>query len=66
MKILISLLLMSFGLIAQVKLDYLIELDEQYTKHVLVVEKSTHKLYIYSLDNQVLKLTKSFEIPSGK
>lgn len=66
MKLLTFLLLISFGLFSQVKLDYLIELDEQYTKNVLVVEKSTHKLYVYSLKDQVLQLTKSFEIASGK
>lgn len=65
MKLLI-LLLMSFNLVAQVKLDYLIDLDGQFTNNVLVVEKSTHKLYVYSLQDQKISLTKTFDIASGK
>jgi len=45
---------------------YLLKLDSQFTHHVLVVEKSTHKLYIYENNNGTPKLLNTFKVATGK
>ncbi len=41
------------------------QLDQKYTHHVIVVEKSTHTLYLYKNDNNLPRLVKSFKIATG-
>ncbi len=41
-------------------------LDSKFAHHVILVEKSTHKLYLYENDATNPKLIKSFPIASGK
>lgn len=41
-------------------------LDEKFSHHVILVEKSTHKLYLYANDGTFPKLITSFPIASGK
>lgn len=45
---------------------YLLQLDSQFTHHVMVVEKSTHKLYIYKNNNGTPELLKTFKVATGK
>lgn len=45
---------------------YLLQLDSQFTHHVMVVEKSTHKLYIYKNNNGTPELVKSYKVATGK
>lgn len=42
------------------------QLDSRFTHHILVVEKSTHSLYLYENENQDPKLLKKFTIMTGK
>jgi len=44
----------------------LFQLDKKFTHHVLVVEKSTHSLFLYQYDNQIPKLLKKYQIATGK
>lgn len=50
--------------------DYLpssvIQLDSQFTHHVIVVEKSTHKLMVYENNKGNPKLLKEYKIATGK
>ncbi len=41
-------------------------LDDKFSHHVILVEKSTHTLYLYENDKTMPKLVKSFPIASGK
>lgn len=41
-------------------------LDEKFTHHVILVEKSTHKLYIYENSGSMPKLVKTFAAATGK
>lgn len=66
MKALITLLFLSTIAYSQTKLSYLVQLDENYTKNVLVVEKSTHKMFIYTARGKDFVLDKTFNIASGK
>lgn len=42
------------------------QLDNKFTHHVLVVEKSTHMLHLYSNEDQIPKLVKKYKIATGK
>jgi murein L,D-transpeptidase YafK len=44
----------------------LLMLDDKFTHHVLLVEKSTHKLFLYQNVNGLPKLVKTFKIATGK
>ncbi len=44
----------------------LFELDEQFTHHVMVVDKATHSLYLYQNNNSNPKLLKKYKILTGK
>ncbi len=44
----------------------LLNLDEYFSHHVIVAEKSTHKLYIYKNDNGEPKLLKTYQMATGK
>ena len=42
------------------------QLDNRFTHHVLLVEKSTHSLYLYSNNQQIPQLVKKYQIATGK
>lgn len=44
----------------------LLKLDDRFSHHVLVVEKSTHKIHLYENDKSRPKFLKSFVFASGK
>lgn len=63
----IVLLVLATSAIAQEYLPSVIfQLDSKFSHHVLVVEKSTHSLYLYENDNQQPKLIKKYKIATGK
>lgn len=41
-------------------------MDEKFAHHVILVEKSTHKLHIYENSNTIPKLIKTYDIATGK
>ncbi len=42
------------------------QLDQRFSHHVLVVEKSTHTLYLYEYAQDVPKLIKTYQVATGK
>lgn len=52
------------------KEDYLpvnlLRLDPKFSHHVILVEKSSHKIYLYSNENSVPKFIKEYTMASGK
>lgn len=66
MKLVILLALIAQLSFSNALPSYLLKLDENYSKHVFVVEKSTHKLFVYTFDNGNIELTKTYSIASGK
>ncbi|MBD63935.1 MAG: hypothetical protein CME62_01910 [Halobacteriovoraceae bacterium] len=42
------------------------KLDARFTHHVIVVEKSTHTLYLYQYDEPLPRLLKKYQIATGK
>ena len=46
--------------------EVIYQLDARFTHHVLVVEKSTHKLYLYENAQENPKLVKTYKIATGK
>ncbi len=42
------------------------KLDQRFSHHVLVVEKSTHQLYLYENNESLPKLLKTYKIATGK
>lgn len=62
--------LLAPALFASTSKDYLpsalLQLDEQLAHHALVVEKSTHTLYLYRNQDGLPELVKSYQIASGK
>ena len=42
------------------------QLDAKFSHHVIIVEKSTHKLFLYENDNSFPKLLKTYQIATGK
>lgn len=70
MKIITSLIVlmtMSHSVWAQEFLpSVILQLDSKFAHHVLVVEKSTHSLYLYQNNNQIPKLLKTYKIATGK
>ena len=64
---LVPFLLLSFSVLSK---DYypepLLLLDEHFSHHVIVAEKSTHKLYLYSNDDSKPKLLATYDMASGK
>lgn len=46
--------------------ENLIQLDAKFSHHVIVVEKSTHKLYLYTNKDGLPHLTKTYDIATGK
>ncbi len=66
-KLISTVLLFSLNAMAQDFLPaYLLKLDSQFTHHVMVVEKSTHKLYLYENQNGIPKLLKTYKVATGK
>lgn len=51
-------------------IDYLpsnlIQLDSKFSHHVILVEKSTHKLFLYEAGEEKPKLIKTYDIATGK
>src|SRR5690606_35169734 len=41
-------------------------LDDKFTHHVILVEKATHKLYLYENNGSMPKLVKTFSTATGK
>ncbi len=44
----------------------LLQLDEKYSHHVMLVEKSTHKIFVYKNTNGTPELVKAWKIATGK
>lgn len=44
----------------------IVQLDDYFTHHVLVAEKSTHKLYLFQNENGYPKLVKTYAMATGK
>jgi len=44
----------------------LLKLDSRFSHHVILVEKATHKIYLYENENTYPKFIKSFTMASGK
>lgn len=44
----------------------LIQLDDYFSHHVIVAEKSTHKLHLYQNDNGLPKFIKTYQMATGK
>jgi murein L,D-transpeptidase YafK len=76
MKKYLSVLLLTCIVTAQAalanskKMDFLpanlLLLDDKFTHHVMVVEKSTHKLFLYQNINGTPRLVKTYDIATGK
>ena len=66
MKLLLLSIIFAFSAFGQMKLSFLLKLDDNFSKNVIVVEKSTHQLFIYSNESGEIKLKKTFSIASGK
>jgi murein L,D-transpeptidase YafK len=65
--VLSSILLISTSLFAEEFFpESIYQLDGKYTHHVIVVEKSTHTLYLYKNEQNLPKLVKSFKIATGE
>lgn len=63
----IVLFAMSLSALAEDYLPSVIyQLDSKFSHHVIVVEKSTHRLFLYRNDNQMPKLVKTYKIATGK
>jgi murein L,D-transpeptidase YafK len=63
----VVLLISSIQVLANEYLPEVIyQLDNKFTHHVLVVEKSTHRLFLYENKNKSPKLIKIFNIATGK
>jgi murein L,D-transpeptidase YafK len=45
---------------------HIFQLDQKFTHHIAVVEKSTHSLYLFEQDNNLPKLIKKYSIATGK
>lgn len=50
----------------QVYPKFLLTLDSFFSHHVIVAEKSTHRLYIYQNDSGIPKLIKTYQMATGK
>lgn len=48
------------------EISHLVQLDSKYSHHVLVVEKSTHSLYLYQEKLGKTELLKTYRIATGK
>ena len=48
------------------RLENFILLDNYFAHHVIVIEKSTHKLYLFKSENDGPELIKTYQIASGK
>lgn len=46
--------------------SHIYTMDDKFTHHVIVVEKSSHKLYVYENVNGTPRLVKSFQAATGK
>jgi len=46
--------------------EVIYQLDDRFAHHVLVVEKSTHKLFLYENSSEVPKLLKTYQVATGK
>jgi murein L,D-transpeptidase YafK len=46
--------------------SYLLQLDEQFAHHVIVVEKSTHRLFVYKNENGFPKLIETYKVATGQ
>lgn len=46
--------------------ENIFQLDQKFAHHVVVVEKSTHRLFLYENDNGNPKLLKKYQIATGK
>ncbi|MCO4793123.1 MAG: L,D-transpeptidase family protein [Bacteriovoracaceae bacterium] len=63
----ISILLSAFQLEAsEFYPENLIQMDDYFTHHVLVAEKSTHKLYMFKNKDGVPELVKTYQMATGK
>lgn len=63
----ISLFFISFSAMAEnFYPSNLLLLDEKFARHVILVEKSTHSLFVYENNNGQPKLVKEFKIATGK
>jgi murein L,D-transpeptidase YafK len=66
MKWLYTLVFLSSVAFAEMHSSNLIQLDHVFSHHVMVVEKSTHTLFLYENNKGKPKLVKTFQIATGK
>jgi len=65
--LLLGIFLTAHGAFAQEFLpSNILQMDEQFSHHVILVEKSTHKLYVYQNDQNLPKLVKTYQVATGK
>lgn len=61
------LFLIPFSVVAEEFLpSNIYQLDSRFTHHIIVVEKSTHKLYVFENEDSKPKLLKTYKIATGK
>ena len=61
------LFILPFSVIAEEFLpSNIYQLDSRFAHHVIVVEKSTHKLYVFENSDSRPKLIKTYRIATGK
>jgi hypothetical protein len=59
--------LISFSSMAEIyHPSNLLQLDDKFSHHVMLVEKSTHKISVYKNNNGIAELVKTFKIATGK
>jgi murein L,D-transpeptidase YafK len=59
--------LLSFSALAEIyHPSNLLQLDDKFSHHVMLVEKSTHKISVYKNNNGTAELVKTFKIATGK
>lgn len=64
--IIVSLFIALSASAAEFLPEVIYQLDNRFTHHVLVVEKSTHKLFLYENSDNAPKLVKTYQIATGK
>lgn len=64
--LLTALLSLPLGAAEKFYPEVLMRLDDLFTHHILVAEKSTHRLHLFKNENGRPKLLKSYEVATGK
>jgi len=69
-KLILSYILCLFSTTSFAQGDFMpahiFQLDQKFTHHIAIVEKSTHSLYLFEQENNLPKLIKKYSIATGK